>query len=72
MCEIIEKPKFPKLAGKIAEIGATYSQVAVAIGMTPSMFSKRMSGEIDFDLSEVLCLMDFLGSSFDDLFSQIN
>lgn len=71
MCEI-KTPKFPKLAGKIAEKGASHGQVASALGITPSMMSKRMVGEVEFDLSEILKLMIFLDCSFDDLFSEVN
>ena len=71
MCEI-KTPKFPKLAGKIAEKGATYGQVANALGITPAMMSKRMGGEVEFDLSEIVKLTTFLDCDFNDLFSEIN
>ena len=72
MCNIIKTPKFPKLAGKIAETGATNAQVAHALGITPTMMSKRMNGEVEFDLSEIVRLTKFLECEFNDIFSEIN
>ena len=68
----IKTPKFPKLAGKIAEKGATYAQVASVLGITPTMMSKRMSGEVEFDLSEIISLTELLECDFNELFSEIN
>lgn len=73
MCEIEnKKPKFPQLAGKIAEMGATNGQVAKAIGLKQSAFSKRMNGEVEFDLSEIIALTVVLDCEFNDIFSKIN
>lgn len=73
MCEIEnKKPKFPQLAGKIAEMGATNAQIAKAIGLGQSAFSKRMNGEVEFDLSEIIALTVVLDCEFNDIFSKIN
>lgn len=73
MCETeIKKPKFPQLAGKIAETGATTKQLANALGISQSSWSKRMSGEVEFDLSEIIALTEFFDCEFNDIFSKIN
>jgi hypothetical protein len=65
MCE---KPLFPKIEARIAERGLNYSAVGTAHGMGGQAFGRRMRGEIEFDLSEIVWLIDYFECDFSDLF----
>lgn len=65
MCDVV---KYPKLAGKIAEKGLSYKKVGDDNGMGGQSFSRRMRGEVDFDLAEVIWLCNYLECGFYDIF----
>lgn len=72
MCDGIKAPKFPKLEGRIAETGVTVTQLADALDMSVSMLSKRLAGDVEFDLSEIKKLIEFFDCEFSDLFAVVN
>lgn len=69
---IAKKVKFPQLEGVLASKGLTYTAVGTAHGMGAQAFGRRMNGEVDFSLDEILWLCDFLKCEFSDLFDNIN
>lgn len=61
-------PKFPKLEGVIASKGFSYDGVGSAIGMSYQAFLRRMNGEVQFTLDEIIKLCFFFECEFSDLF----
>lgn len=47
--------------------GGTREAIASALGMSRQTFRKKVSGQIDFKLSEGVALANILGCSVDDL-----
>ena len=45
----------------IAEKGLTYKEVATAIGMTKDTLKKRLVGQNEFKLIELIVIADYLG-----------
>ena len=72
MCNEIKAPKYPKLEAKIAETGISNTQLANVLGISVSMLSKRLSGEVDFDLAEIFTLIEHFDCEFNDLFGVVN
>ena len=64
----IKTPKFPKLEGVLASRGLSYPVVAKGIGMGDQAFRRRMSGEANFTLDEILELCFFLNCNFSEIF----
>ncbi|GAA3788306.1 helix-turn-helix domain-containing protein [Micrococcus endophyticus] len=52
------------LAAEISRRDLTQARAAVLAGLTPDGLSKRMSGQIEFRLSELLSLARVLGVPF--------
>ena len=63
-------PKFPKLEAKLAERGITYNQLAIYMGMSLSAISRRMNGEVEFDLAEINKILELLECSFTEVFGE--
>lgn len=59
---------FPNLLAELARQGKTRADLGIALGLSPSSISDRLSGSVEFDLSEIKATCKFLGKSFDDLF----
>ena len=70
MCDT--KPKFPKLEARMAELGLNRTTLGERHGMGGQALGRRLRGEIEFDLMEIMWLMTELDSTFDELFSEIN
>ena len=47
---------FAKLRAKLVELNLTHKQVAKAIGMDPSTFSKKINGSVDWPRKEMNAL----------------
>ena len=67
MCESMI-PKFPKLQGKLAEKGITDEKFGAVLGLSPSATSRRMTGDVEFDLVEIKKILEFLECKFDEVF----
>lgn len=67
MCENMI-PKFPKLEGKLAEKGITDERFGIELGLSASSISRRMSGEVEFDLTEIKKILELLECKFDEIF----
>lgn len=61
-------PIFPKLEAKIAEKGLNYTIMGNTQGMGGQNFARRMRGETEFDLAEVMWLITYFDCEFEDLF----
>lgn len=72
MESIAKKVKFPKLEGVLASNGLSYTAVGTAHGMGAQAFGRRMNGEVEFSLDEIVWLCKFLNCSFSELFGEIN
>ena len=66
MCET--KVIFPEIEAWMGRTGQTYQSMGDAHGMGGQAFRRRMSGEVEFDLAEIVWLMRYTGLTFEDLF----
>ena len=66
----IKTPKFPKLEGVLASRGIGYQVIAEAIGMSDQAVRRRMNGEANFTLDEIIKLCSFLKCDFSDIFDE--
>ena len=65
----VKTPKFPKLEGVIASKGFSYNGVANSIDMSDQAFRRRMNGDVEFTLDEIVKLCVFLECEFSELFN---
>lgn len=65
----VKTPKFPKLEGVIASKGFSYNGVANSIEMSDQAFRRRMNGDVEFTLDEIIKLCSFLECEFSELFN---
>ena len=72
MCDT--KPKFPKLEARIAELGFNKTTLTNddSIELNHQALGRRLRGDVQFELHEIIWLMNKLDASFDELFSEIN
>ena len=70
--EKVVKPKFPKLEGVIASEGHNYTTLGDAHGMGGQAFRRRMNGDTEFTLDEIVWLCGYFGRSFSELFDYSN
>ena len=73
----IKTPKYPKLEGILASKGISYSELGRAIPvdnenghMSDQAIRRRMNGETDFTLDEILSVCTFLDCDFSDIFNE--
>ena len=59
---------YPRLEAKRAYHGETAHDIAVLLGISDDSARRRLRGEIEFDLTEIVKLMDHYNCSFEDLF----
>ena len=58
---------YSKLRGRIAEMGKTDKEVAVAIGMTPSTYSLKQNGKGVFSQDQICGICSYLGIELVDV-----
>ena len=58
---------YSKLLGKIKEKGLTLAEFAKCIGMAPSTFSLKLSGEGYFRQPEIISICDELGIAYKEI-----
>lgn len=59
---------FPKLKAKMAYNGTTTAELAEVLEISEDSVRRRLRGEVEFELPEVIKLMKFFKCSFEDLF----
>lgn len=59
---------FPKLRGKMAEHEDDVSDLVKCLGISDDSVRRRLKGEKDFELSELVILADRYKTSIDELF----
>jgi hypothetical protein len=59
---------FPKLRAKMAYNGTTTADIARALEISEDSVRRRLRGEVEFELPEIVKLMKFYKCSFEDLF----
>lgn len=59
---------FPKLRGKMAEHKDNVNDLVDCLGISDDSVRRRLKGEKDFELSEIIILADRYGTSIDELF----
>ena len=73
----IKTPKFPKLEGLLASRGIPYAELGKAIPssnevghMSDQAIRRRMNGEVNFSLDEIIHICSFLKCEFSDIFDE--
>lgn len=66
----IKAPKFPKLEGVLASMGMGYPVIAEAIDMSDQAFRRRMNGDVEFSLDEIIKVCGYLNKDFSELFGE--
>lgn len=61
---------YPALAGIMASRGETHQDLGDVLGLSSSAISRRMSGEVEWCISEVKKVCEYYGKSYYDLFDK--
>ncbi|MBQ6994993.1 MAG: helix-turn-helix transcriptional regulator [Lachnospiraceae bacterium] len=61
---------FPRLEAKRAFNGHTTSTFAELLGISEDSVRRRLRGEVEFELPEILKLMSFYNCTFEELFGR--
>lgn len=61
---------YPKLEAKRAYYGHTTKIYAELLGVSEDSVRRRLRGEVEFELSEIIKLMNFYGCTFEELFGK--
>lgn len=59
---------YPRLEARRAYNGHTAKTYAEILDMSEDSVRRRLRGEVEFELSEIIKLMDFYHCTFEDLF----
>lgn len=59
---------FPKLRGKMAEKNHDVNKLVTLLGISDDSVRRRLKGEKEFELNEVIILANEYNSSIDELF----
>lgn len=59
-----------KLAQKMTSCGMTQKDLAVRMYMTKSAINRRMTGSVDWGVSEIKLLCKIFDSTFEELFGE--
>ena len=66
----IKTPKFPKLEGLLASRGISTPVLAGGIEMSDQAVRRRLNGDVEFSLDEIVKLCSFLNCDFSDIFDE--
>ena len=66
----IKTPKFPKLEGVLASRGIPTPVLANGIEMSDQAVRRRLNGDVEFSLDEIVKLCSFLKCDFSDIFDE--
>lgn len=62
---------YPKLRSVMALNGHATEDIAKVLNMSHDSARRRLRGSVEFELSEIIMLLDFYKCSFEDLFGKI-
>jgi DNA-binding Xre family transcriptional regulator len=60
--------KYPSLKGEMAKRGVKPGDLAELLEMSEDSVRRRLRGEVEFDLTEIVKIMKFFGCKFSELF----
>ena len=60
--------KYPSLKGEMAKRGVKPGDLAELLEMSEESVRRRLRGEVEFDLTEIVKIMKFFGCKFSELF----
>ncbi|MCE5224452.1 MAG: helix-turn-helix transcriptional regulator [Porphyromonadaceae bacterium] len=60
--------KFPALRGKMAERGLKQSDLSKVLNIHETSFYKKINGVTEWKFYEIVSLMDYFNSDFNELF----
>ncbi len=66
----MKKPKYPELRIEMLRHGDTQTTLAKLINITVTSISRRLSGDIDWKISEIEKICKYYGKSYDELFKR--
>lgn len=67
-----EKIKYPELVGEMAKRGDTQKVLSELLGVNCSSISRRLSGEIEWSISEIDKICNYYGKNYYELFKRGN
>ena len=62
--------KYPKLKAKMAYNGNNVADLSMVLEISEDSTRRRLRGEVEFELSEIVKLMKFYACKFEDLFGE--
>ena len=68
----MKKSKYPELRAEMVRHGDTQSAIANLINITVTSICRRLSGEIDWKISEIEKICKHYGKSYDELFKKVD
>lgn len=68
----MKKKKYPNLAAEMAKHGDTQAKIGKLLGITHPAISRRLSGEVDWSISEIEKICELYGKDFYELFKKDN
>lgn len=66
----MEEVKYPGLVSEMARRGETYSDLGKILILSDSSISRRMSGEIEWSISEIGLICDHYQKNYYELFTK--
>ena len=60
--------RFPEIAGEMARHGETSKTLAKMLGITYVAMWRRLTGRVEFTISEIETICDHYGKTFEELF----
>ena len=64
------KVKFPSLKGEMAKRGISVSDLAEVLDSSEDSVRRRLRGDVEFDLTEIIKILDYFQSTFEELFGE--
>ena len=64
----MRKTKYPELRAEMARRGDTQESIAKLIEITTTSINRRLSGMIDWKISEIEKICEHYGKNYDELF----
>ncbi|MCI7181854.1 MAG: helix-turn-helix transcriptional regulator [Schaedlerella sp.] len=61
---------FPKLRAKMAYHGNTTADIAEFLGISEDSVRRRLRGEVEFELPEIVKLIKFYNCTFEEIFGE--
>ena len=61
---------FPLLKGEMAKRGISVRDLAKVLDTSEDSVRRRLRGEVEFDLKEIIKLLEYFGRTFEQLFGK--